>query len=72
VDCGCCCLLWLIRSQQGYDTVEANRALGLPDDSRRYESVPFIISDLHVRSIQLLTNNPRKIEILKELGIYHI
>lgn len=53
----------------GYDTVEANRKLGLPDDSRDYQHVVEILADLNVKSVQLLTNNPRKIEHLKKLGI---
>jgi len=53
----------------GYDTVEANRKLGLPDDSRSYTAVVDILSDLKIQSIQLLTNNPRKIDCLRKLGI---
>jgi len=53
----------------GYDTVEANRRLGLPDDTRSYAHVVEILADLNVKSIQLLTNNPRKIDHLKGLGI---
>lgn len=36
------------------DTVDANRALGLPDDCREYYSVRNIIADLGVKSIQLI------------------
>ena len=32
--------------EEGYDTVDANRALGLPDDARRYDSVVDILADL--------------------------
>jgi len=53
----------------GYDTVEANRKLGLPDDSRSYQTVVDILRDLNIKSVQLMTNNPRKIECLKALGI---
>lgn len=53
----------------GVDTVDANRILGLPDDSRQYDAVDDILDDLNVRSIRLMTNNPRKIERLTSLGI---
>lgn len=55
--------------EQGLDTVDANRALGLPDDCREYSSARNILQDLGVRSIRLVTNNPRKINILRELGV---
>lgn len=55
--------------EQGHDTVDANRLLGLPDDARRYEAAAGILSDLGVRSVQLMTNNPRKITKLRELGV---
>lgn len=53
----------------GIDTVDANRILGLPDDCRRYEVVKDILEDLHIESICIMTNNPRKIEALNNLGI---
>lgn len=55
--------------ERGLDTVDANRALGLPDDCREYTSVAHILADLGVRSVRLITNNPRKIEELRSLGI---
>jgi GTP cyclohydrolase II len=55
--------------EKGMDTVDANRALGLPDDSREYFSVRNILDDLGVKSIRLITNNPRKINKLRGLGI---
>ena len=40
--------------EEGLDTVDANRALGLPDDCREYTSVRNILADLGVRSIRLM------------------
>ena len=40
--------------ETGLDTVEANRALGLPDDCREYSSVANILQDLNVKSIRLM------------------
>lgn len=53
----------------GLDTIQANHALGFEDDTREYECVPHILKDLDVKSIQLLTNNPRKINHLRSLGV---
>jgi GTP cyclohydrolase II len=55
--------------ESGYDTLEANCALGLPADARTYESAAVILRDLGVRSIELITNNPDKIRSLIRLGI---
>mmetsp|Transcript_46367 Transcript_46367/g.118386 ORF Transcript_46367/g.118386 Transcript_46367/m.118386 type:complete len:307 (+) Transcript_46367:152-1072(+) len=55
--------------EQGLDTVDANRALGLPDDCREYTSVLNILQDLDVKSVQLMTNNPRKVNSLACMGI---
>jgi GTP cyclohydrolase II len=53
---------------QGYDTVDANRLLGLPDDSRRYDEAAAILHYLGVRQVQLITNNPAKIDGLALYG----
>ena len=54
---------------QGYDTVDANLQIGHQADERSYDVIPEILQDLDINEIALMTNNPRKIEILTELGI---
>jgi GTP cyclohydrolase II len=53
----------------GHDTIDANRLLGLPDDARHYDVVPEMLGHLGVRSIRLMTNNPDKVQKLRELGV---
>ncbi|HWV39777.1 MAG TPA: GTP cyclohydrolase II [Vulgatibacter sp.] len=54
---------------QGADTVDANRLLGLPDDARTYEAAAAFIGHLGIRSVELITNNPAKVEALQRLGV---
>jgi GTP cyclohydrolase II len=54
---------------QGYDTIDANLVLGHQADERDYSIAASILQDLGVLSVQLLTNNPWKIEELCKLGI---
>ena len=60
---------YALQDTQGLDTVDANRALGLPDDVREYTAVANILEDMGIRSIQLMTNNPRKVATLERLGV---
>ena len=53
----------------GMDTVQANLALGFNDDERLYYPVKEILSQLGIASIKLITNNPKKIDHLSNLGI---
>ena len=54
---------------QGLDTYAANRALGHGDDERDYTPAGQMLSDLNVRRIDLLTNNPDKSLQLRSLGV---
>ena len=55
--------------RQGMDTVEANLALGFPEDMRKYDKAAEILRDLGINRVRLMTNNPDKIHKLQELGI---
>lgn len=53
----------------GADTVDANRALDLPDDARRYDAAAAMLAHLGIQSVRLMTNNPAKVEGLRALGV---
>ena len=55
--------------ENGMDTVEANEDLGFNDDERLYYPAKEILSQLNIKNVELITNNPRKVEHLKSLGI---
>jgi len=55
--------------EQGVDTVEANERLGFPADLRRYDLCRPMLEHLGVAQLRLMTNNPRKIDQLRQAGI---
>lgn len=54
---------------QGYDTVEANLMLGFPADMRDYGIGAQILKNLGVRTLRIMTNNPRKLNGLRGYDI---
>tara|TARA_B100002003_G_scaffold8754_1_gene7691 strand:+ start:437 stop:1030 length:594 start_codon:yes stop_codon:yes gene_type:complete len=53
----------------GFDTVEANHQLGFQEDERSYEIVSAMADHLQIKSLDLMTNNPKKIDAFKKSGI---
>lgn len=53
----------------GMDTVDANIHLGHLADEREYDIAALILENLKVKSVRLITNNPKKIDGLKKLGV---
>ncbi|MGB7374267.1 GTP cyclohydrolase II [Pontixanthobacter sp.] len=54
---------------QGFDTVDANQRLGLPDEARDFPVAARMLELLGVRTIRLLTNNPKKVAALEAAGV---
>jgi GTP cyclohydrolase II len=54
---------------QGYDTVDANTRLGLPNEARDFPVAARMLELLGVRGIRLMTNNPAKVEALVGVGV---
>ena len=54
---------------RGYNTVEANHQLGFSADERTYEIVEFILQHFGIKKLKLLTNNPKKMESLRDIEI---
>ena len=55
--------------EHGMDTVEANENLGFNDDERLYYPAKEILTQLNIKNVELITNNPKKVQHLKNLGI---
>ena len=54
---------------QGFDTVDANTRLGLPDEARDFPTAARMLELLGVKEIRLMTNNPAKVEALVAEGV---
>lgn len=54
---------------QGFDTVEANERLGLPDEARDFATAAAMLRLLGIGQVRLLTNNPAKLVALREAGV---
>lgn len=55
--------------EQGMDTVQANHALGFESDPRSFAPAVHMLRALGVSSVNLMTNNPRKVSALEDMGI---
>ncbi|MGM0902954.1 MAG: GTP cyclohydrolase II [Bacillota bacterium] len=58
-----------ILQENGFDTVEANQALGFADDTRDYDEAIQVLKALRAKPVTLITNNPKKLEALKAAGL---
>ena len=54
---------------QGFDTVEANHRLGFEDDERDFRLGAEVLRSMGFESVRLMTNNPRKVEMMSEAGV---
>ena len=55
--------------EDGFDTLDANLALGLPADARDYGAAVAILEEMGIASVRLLTNNPEKVRQLEARGV---
>ena len=60
---------YALQQERGLDTVEANVELGFAADERNFKIAAEMLSDLGIKKISLLTNNPDKLLSLRDLGI---
>jgi GTP cyclohydrolase II len=60
------------KQEQGLDTIEANEALGLEVDARKYDIAVNILQQLGIKNVRLLTNNPDKIQAIETAGFESI
>ncbi|MCB9367382.1 MAG: GTP cyclohydrolase II [Calditrichaeota bacterium] len=58
-----------VLQEQGLDTVDANHALGFDDDERDYRVAAEMLKALGVKSVKLLSNNPKKVAGLEQYGM---
>jgi GTP cyclohydrolase II len=59
-----------ILQENGYDTVDANIALGFEDDKRSYDEAIAVLHHLRKKPVTLITNNPKKLEALERSGLF--
>ena len=55
--------------EKGLDTVQANLQLGLPADNRDFSVAIDMLEQIGVKSVNLMTNNPEKIQFIKDSNI---
>lgn len=55
--------------EEGLDTVDANLELGFPEDARNYGEAIQVLRLLRTSPVSIITNNPRKVEALREAGM---
>ncbi|MCU6709045.1 GTP cyclohydrolase II [Paenibacillus sp. J5C_2022] len=58
-----------ILQENGYDTVDANLQLGFADDARDYSDAIQVLKALRTKPVTLMTNNPKKLDALREAGL---
>jgi len=61
---------YAVQTELNLDTITAAHHLGYSDDSREYNKIPLILKDLNIKTISLLTNNPRKVAQLRRFGVH--
>lgn len=54
---------------QGADTVQANEQLGFEADMRQYDMLQIMLDHLGITQLRLMTNNPRKLQALEDMGV---
>jgi GTP cyclohydrolase II len=54
---------------QGADTVQANEQLGFEADMRQYDMLKIMLDHLGITQLRLMTNNPRKLQALEDMGV---
>jgi GTP cyclohydrolase II len=55
---------------RGFNTIDANLHLGFEPDQRTYDDALFILRDLGIKQVRLLTNNPLKTSALQSAGVH--
>lgn len=58
-----------VLQEHGFDTVEANEMLGFSDDIRNYQDAIAVLKELRQKPVNLITNNPKKVNALKNAGL---